>query len=120
MMFMIYPGEAGCQNRVNDPERTALQESKNTLTTQCPLRLNHLDANLLFERFLLFMVRQAPAWFDTYERIKVAPNSKERCFRKVYLDLPPFFQVLEFDDVFIDIDGLYQERVGQLKWFAGE
>ena len=120
MMFMAYPGKAGEQNPVNDPERTALQESKIALTTQCPVRFNHLDTNLLFESFLLFMVRQAPAGLNTDEGIEIAPNSKERRFRKVNLDLPPFFQVLKLNDVFIDIDRLYQERVRQLKWLAGE
>ena len=67
------------------------------------MRFNHLDADLFFERFLVFMVRQAPAWLNADERIEIAPNSKEWRFRKVNLDLPPFFQVLKFDDVFIDI-----------------
>ena len=120
MMFMICPGKARRQNGVNILNRAALKESKSTLTTQRALRLNHLDADLFFERFLVFMVRQAPAWLNTDEGIEIAPNRKERRFRKVNLNLPAFFQVLKFDDVFIDIDRLYQERVRQLKWFAGE
>jgi hypothetical protein len=46
-----------------------------------------LNAELLFEWFLLVVIRQTPAWFDTDERMEITPDCKEGRFSQIDLDL---------------------------------
>jgi len=46
-----------------------------------------LNADLLFEWFLLVVIRQTPARFDTDEWMEITPDRKEGRFSQVDLNL---------------------------------